>query len=574
MSPLSKESMRHRSKKALEFPDRAPARSYYKAMGLDDDDLDRPLVGVGSCGNEATPCNLHLQELAQHTKEGVWEAQGTPREFTTISVSDGVAMGHEGMKYSLVSREVIADSAEMMVQAHQYDAFVGIAGCDKSLPGMMMAMLRMNLPSVFMYGGSIEAGRHNGEDINVQDVFEAVGKFSSGQIDAEELKEIENSACPDAGACAGMFTANTMASVSEAIGLALPGSASPTAVSGRRKVMSRNTGEAAMKLLETDIRPRDIVTKQALENAITLVNAVGGSTNTVLHLLALAEEARVDLSYEDFERIRERTPVIANMKPWGKYLMTDLDEAGGVPLVLNRLRQEGLINEDPITVTGETMGENLDRFEDENGDSPVVSLPADPIKPKGRLKIMQGTLAPDGAVWKVSSTKNLEFTGTARVYHSEEDAFDAITGQEIEAGDVVIIRNEGPTGGPGMREMLAPTAALMGEGLGDECALITDGRFSGATHGPCIGHVAPEAAKGGPIGLVEDGDEIYINAETGTLDLNVPEDELEQRRENWSPPEPRYEWGVLAKYASLVSSADEGAICRPDFSYLAEDAEG
>ena len=555
-----------RSQKAVEFPNRAPARAMYKAMGLDDEDLDRPLVGVASCGNEATPCNLHLQDLADDAKEGVWEARGTPREFTTISVSDAIAMGHEGMKYSLVSRELIADSVEVMVNAHQYDAFVGIAGCDKSLPGMMMAMLRMNLPSVFMYGGTIEPGRHDGEDINIQTVFEAVGAHSSGKIDEDELKEIENRACPDAGSCAGMFTANTMASISEALGLALPGSASPSAVSGKRKQVSHRTGEAAVAVLENNLLPRDIVTFEAFENAITLVNAVGGSTNSVLHLMALAEEAQVDLTYDDFERIRKQTPVIANMKPWGQYVMTDLNEAGGVPLVLNRLRKQGLINEDEITVTGETIGENLDKFEDRIGDNPVVHSPANPIKPQGRLKIMRGSLAPDGAVWKVSSTKLEEFTGTAKVYNSEEEAFEAITGQKIEAGDVVIIRNEGPKGGPGMREMLAPTAAIMGEGLGDECALITDGRFSGATHGPCIGHVAPEAAKGGPIALVENGDEIYINADTGELDLLIDQEELNRRRQQWEPIEPRYTRGTLAKYASLVSSAEQGAVCRPDLA--------
>lgn len=553
----------HRSQEVLSGPEHAPARAMYKAMGLDDEDLDQPLVGVTSCGNEATPCNVHLQELTDYVREGVIESDGTPREFTTISVSDGIAMGHEGMKYSLVSREVIADSVETMVNAHQYDALVGIGGCDKSLPGMMMAMLRLNIPSVFMYGGSIEPGKHDGEDINIQDVFEAVGSHSTGDMSSGELKEIENSACPDAGACAGMFTANTMASISEALGLALPGSASPLAVSGKRRNVSRQSGKTVMSALDQKIRPREVVTKEALTNAIVLHQATGGSTNAVLHLMAIAVEADVELTYDDFEIVREKTPVIANMKPWGEYVMSDLDEAGGVPLVMSHLRDAGLLNEDALTVTGNTIGENLDQFEQENEGPPVVSSVEKPFKDEGPIRTMQGTLAPDGAVWKVSSSKIDEFTGRARVFNSEEDAFEAITNGEIVPGDVVVIRYEGPMGGPGMREMLAPTAAIMGEGLGDEVALITDGRFSGATHGPCIGHVAPEAAKGGPIGLLQEGDEIYINSTTGELHLKVEEDELERRRDNWEPLEPRYEWGVLAKYASLVSSAEHGAVCKP-----------
>jgi dihydroxy-acid dehydratase len=429
---------------------------------------------------------------------------------------------------------------------------------------MMMAMLRLNIPSVFMYGGSIEPGQHDGEDINIQDVFEAVGSYSSGDISRDELKSIENSACPDAGACAGMFTANTMASISEALGLALPGSASPAAVSGKRKSVSRRTGETAMNALDENVLPRDIVTKDALENAITVLQATGGSTNAVLHLLAIATEAKVDLSYEDFERIRQQTPVIANMKPWGEYVMVDLDEAGGVPLVMNQLKKKDLLNLETLTVTGNTLGENLDRWESNNNDRDVVADVQSPLKDEGRLKVMSGSLAPDGAVWKISSSTITEFTGTARVFNGEEPAFEAITNNDINPGDVVVIRNEGPKGGPGMREMLAPTAAIMGEGLGDECALITDGRFSGATRGPCIGHVAPEAAKGGPIGLIEEGDKIYINGETGTLDLKVDDDELERRRQEWEPIEARYEWGVLAKYASLVSSAEDGAVCTPD----------
>ncbi len=552
-----------RSPAVIRGSEHAPARAMYKAMGLDDSDLQQPLVGVTSCGNESTPCNLHLQELADDAKDGVWEAQGTPREFTTVSVSDAIAMGHEGMKYSLVSREVIADSVELMANAHQYDALVGIAGCDKSLPGMMMAMLRVNVPSVFMYGGTIKPGRHDGEDITIQTVFEAVGSYSTGEIDEEELTRIENTACPDAGSCAGMFTANTMASVSEALGLALPGSASPPATSGRRRTCARRSGQAAMQALEEGIRPREVVTHEALENALTLLQAIGGSTNAVLHLMALAAEANVELTYEDVERVRERTPVIASMKPWGEFVMVDLDEVGGVPLILSHLQEAGLLNGDTLTVTGNTLAENLEEYRTENGDTPVVTSVDTPLKPEGQLKVMEGSLAPDGAVWKISSTEIYEFTGRARVFNSEEDAFEAITGGDIEPGDVVIIRYEGPEGGPGMREMLAPTAALMGEGLGDEVALITDGRFSGATRGPCIGHVAPEAARGGPIGLVEEGDPVYLNAETGELHLQVDEDELARRRENWEPMDPRYEWGVLAKYASLVSSAEQGAVCAP-----------
>lgn len=560
---MSNDNDQLRSSEVLDGPEHAPARAMYKAMGLDDEDLEQPLVGVTSCANDATPCNMHLQELTKFSQQGVIENDGTPREFTTVSVSDGIAMGHEGMKYSLVSREVIADSVELMANAHQYDALVGIAGCDKSLPGMMMAMLRLNVPSVFMYGGTIEPGRHDGEDINIQDVFEAVGSYSSGDMSHDELKEIENSACPDAGSCAGMFTANTMASLSEALGLALPGSASPSAVSGKRKNYARRSGEATLEVLEQDVRPRDIVTREALENAITLLQATGGSTNAVLHLMALAAEAGVELEYDVFEEIRRETPVIANMKPWGEYVMVDLDEVGGVPLVMSQLRKADLLHEDAMTVTGDTLGENLDRYEEENGSRDIVADVGSPFKDEGKLKVMQGSLAPEGGVWKISSTKIMEFTGTAKVFNGEEAAFDAITDNEIEPGDVVVIRNEGPRGGPGMREMLAPTAAIMGEGLGDECALITDGRFSGATHGPAIGHVAPEAAKGGPIGLVEDGDKIYINAETGTLDLKVDEEELQRRRENFEPHDPGYDWGVLAKYASLVTSAEQGAVCKP-----------
>lgn len=563
MSSDSETPPRPRSQEVLDGPGAAVHRAMYRAMGLDDQELSRPLVGVATCANEATPCNLHLGELAEFAKQGVEGVGATPREFTTISVSDAITMGTPGMKYSLVSRELIADSVEAMVDAHAYDALVCIGGCDKSLPGMMMAMLRLDVPGVFVYGGSIEPGRHRGEDISIVEVGDAVGQFLDGRLSERELGEVERSACPGAGSCAGMYTANTMASLGEALGLSLPGSASPTAVSAARKRHVRRSGEQIRGCLETNLTPRTIVDRRALENALTLLQAVGGSTNGVLHLLALAREAEVEIDYDDVERIRRRTPVIANMKPWGDYVMADLHEAGGVPEVMSRLLEDGLLHEDAMTVTGKTLGESLRTHRASRGHSAPLSRPDSPLEPEGKLKIMRGSLAPDGAVWKVSSTSIREHTGPARVFDGEEEALWALAGEEIADDDVIVIRYEGPVGGPGMREMAAPVALILNMGLRNRVALVTDGRFSGGSHGPCIGHAAPEAARGGPLALVENGDPVYLNADTGELDLKVDGDELDRRRAEWDPPEvegsPR---SLLGKYARLVTSADRGAICR------------
>jgi len=558
-----------RSRKAIEGPERAPHRAMYKAMGLTDEDLSKPLIAVSNTCNEATPCNLHLGRLAVRAKEGVTAAGGTPREFTTIAVSDGISMGHEGMKASLISREVIADSIELMVHAHQYDGLVGIAGCDKSLPGTMMAMARMNLPSVFVYGGTIMPGSYQGKDLTIQDVFEAVGSYASGQLSLEQLKQIENYACPGAGSCAGMYTANTMASISEALGIALPGSASPPAEDSRRSDICFETGRAVMNLLENGIRPRDILTFEAFENAITMLNAIGGSTNAVLHLLAIAREAGVKLTYNDFERIRKKTPHVADMRPGGFYVMLDLDKIGGVPLMMSKLLEKELLHGDVLTVTGKTLRENLANAKFAVPEGQKVLKPIEsPIHRTGTLKVLKGSLAPDGAVVKIASVQNLKFEGKAKVFNREEDAFDAISKGKIREGDVVVIRYEGPKGGPGMREMLAVTAAIVGQGLGEKVALITDGRFSGATRGLMVGHIAPEAAVGGPIGLLKNGDIISIDADKGRLDLKLTKKELAARQKRWKPIKPRYSWGVMAKYASLVGSAAEGAVTSPHLKEL------
>ena len=552
------------SRKAIEGPARAPHRAMYKAMGLTNEDLDRPLIGVSSTCNEATPCNIHLGKLAQSAKRGVKDAGCTPREFTTIAVSDGIAMGHEGMKASLVSREVIADSIEVMVRAHQYDGVVGISGCDKSLPGTLMGMGRLNLPSVFVYGGTIMPGLWNGRQVTVQDVYEAVGAYDAGKMTLQELASLENVACPAAGSCAGMYTANTMASISEAIGMSLPGSASPPAESEKRQEICYNTGKAIMNLLENNIRPRDIMTFEAFENAIMMANAIGGSTNAVLHLLAIAREVGVRLTLPDFERIRKRTPHIADMRPGGVYVMLDLDKVGGVPVILNSLFKKGLLCGEVVTVTGRTMKENLESMTFSYGtDAKVVRHLDNPIKNQGTLKILKGTLAPDGAVVKLAGIQSEKFVGRARVFNAEEKAFDAISKRKIVEGDVVVIRYEGPKGGPGMREMLAVTAALVGQGLGEKVAMVTDGRFSGATRGFMIGHVAPEAMVGGPIALVKEGDEIAIDTSKSKLDLIVSRTELKKRMKKWKPIHPHYKTGALAKYASLVQSASEGAVTVP-----------
>ena len=552
------------SRNVVEGTSRAPHRAMYKAMGLTDDDISKSFIGVCHTGNEATPCNIHLPSLAQKAKQGVTDGGATPREFSTIAVSDGIAMGHEGMKSSLISREVIADSIELMVRAHQYDAIVGIAGCDKSLPGTMMAMARLNLPSVFVYGGTIMPGMLNGEELTVVDVYEAVGSYDAGKISLEELKNIEDVACPNAGSCGGMFTANTMASISEAIGLGLPGSASPPAEDDRREKIVYDTGLACANLLKLGIKPLDILTFEAFENAITMLNAVGGSTNGILHLLALSHEAGIKLSYDDFERIRKKTPHLADMKPGGSYVMNSLDKIGGIPFVLKKLLDQNLIHGDEITVTGKTIQENINEFSMPDApEQQIVKSTENPIHNVGTAVILKGTLAPDGAVIKTAGVEMTEFTGTAKVFDREELAFDAVAKGEIDEGDVVVIRYEGPKGGPGMREMLATTAALVGQGLGKKVAMVTDGRFSGGTRGFMVGHVAPEAFVGGPIALINNGDKISISTDNNSIDLHVSEDELQSRKQEWKKPTPNYASGALAKYASLVGSAAEGAITIP-----------
>ncbi|MFL6493669.1 MAG: dihydroxy-acid dehydratase [Nitrososphaera sp.] len=548
------------SRKVLEGPERAPHRAMYKAMGLTDDDLDRPIIGVSSTCNEATPCNIHLGQLAQSAKRGVSDSGCTPREFTAIAVSDGIAMGHEGMKASLVSREIIADSIEVMVRAHQYDGIVGISGCDKSLPGTLMGMGRLNRPSIFVYGGTIMPGLWNGKQVTVQDVYEAVGAYDAGKMTLQELTSLENVACPSAGSCAGMYTANTMASISEALGISILGSASAPAESERRREICYNTGRAIMSLLESNIRPRDILTFEAFENAIMVANAIGGSTNAVLHLLAIAKEVGIKLRLSDFERIRKRTPHIADMRPGGMYIMADLDKVGGIPVILDSLLKRGLLNGNVLTTSGRTMRQNLESFKfNLSQDNRVVRGLENSIKKEGTLKILKGTLAPEGAVMKLAGVNSKRFVGRARVFDTEEDAFEAVSEQRITEGDIIVIRYEGPKGGPGMREMLAVTAAIVGQGLGEKVAMITDGRFSGATRGFVIGHVAPEAMVGGPIALVKEYDKIVIDMKRGRLDLLVSNSELKMRSKKWKPIKPRYKVGALAKYAMLVGSAAEGA---------------
>jgi len=552
------------SRNVVEGTARAPHRAMYKAMGLTDNDLAKPFVGVCHTGNEATPCNIHLSGLAQKAKDGVKDAGATPREFSTIAVSDGIAMGHEGMKSSLVSREVIADSIELMVRAHQYDALVGIAGCDKSLPGTMMAMARLNIPSVFVYGGTIMPGMLDGKELTVVDVYEAVGSYDAGKISLEELKNIENTACPSAGSCGGMFTANTMASISEVMGIALPGSASPPAEDDRREKIVYETGKACTQLLELNIKPRDILTFESFENAITMLNAVGGSTNGILHLLALANEVGIKLTYDDFERIRKKTPHIADMKPGGGYVMNSLDKIGGIPLIMKKLLDNNLIHGNALTVTGKTIEQNIKQYKiSSTAEQQIVREIENPLHGVGTAVILKGTLAPEGAVIKTAGVEMTKFTGKARVFDGEESAFDSVAKGEINEGDVLVIRYEGPKGGPGMREMLATTAAIVGQGLGKKVAMITDGRFSGGTRGFMVGHVAPEAFVGGPIALVKDDDEISINIEDNSVNLHVSEKELEQRSKKWIMPKPNYKSGALAKYAHLVGSAANGAITDP-----------
>ncbi len=561
------------SRKTVEGPSRAPHRAMYKAMGLNDEDLGRPFVGVCSTCNEATPCNIHLGKLAQKAKDGVKESGNTPREFTTIAVSDGIAMGHEGMKSSLISREIIADSIEIMVRAHQYDAIVGISGCDKSLPGTLMAMARLNLPSIFVYGGTILPGNFNGNPVTIQDVYEAVGTYDAGKMTLEQLTNLENVACPSAGSCAGMYTANTMASIGEAIGMSLPGSATPTAESEIRYKNCYDTGKSIGHLIDSDIKPRDILSYEAFENAIIMANAIGGSTNAILHLLALSRESGVKLHIKDFEIIRKKTPHIANMRPGGNYVMLDLDNIGGIPVILKSLFEKGIINGNVLTVTGKTLKENLESYNfgksktylrnHESNYKKILKTVENPIHDEGTLKILFGNLAPDGAVIKTAGLNYEKFVGVAKVYNSEESAFEAIANREIVEGDVVIIRYEGPKGGPGMREMLAVTAAIVGQGLGEKVAMLTDGRFSGATRGFMIGHVSPEAMAGGPISLIKNGDKIKIDLVNGTVDLEISDKEFSKRIKKLKTIDIRYEYGALSKYATLVRSASEGAITLP-----------
>jgi dihydroxy-acid dehydratase len=554
-----------RSRETISGAARAPHRAMYKAMGLTDTDLAKPLVAVCSTCNESTPCNIHLGRLAQSAKHGVSEAGCTPREFTTIAVSDAIAMGHEGMKASLVSREIIADSIEIMMIAHQYDAIIGIAGCDKSLPGTLMGMARVNVPAIFAYGGTILPGRWNNCDVTIQDVYEAVGAYEVGKLSLQQLTGLENVACPSSGSCGGMYTANTMASVSEALGISLPGSASAPAESERRTNISEITGKSISALVDNDIRPRDILSFEAFENAISVVNAIGGSTNAVIHLIALARETGIKLHISDFERIRKRTPHIADMRPGGKYAMADLDKIGGVQLILQKLLSIGVLNGDTLTVTGKTMTENLSSVQSTRDvdTGRIVKNIEDPLSKEGTLKILRGTLAPEGAVVKIANLRDMKFRGKAKVYNSEEAAFEAISMRKIEAGDVVVIRYEGPKGGPGMREMLAATAALVGQGISDGVAMVTDGRFSGATRGLMVGHVSPEAMVGGPISFIKNGDEVSIDVKRGILDLEVPRGEIQARKKKWRPKSIQYKKGALAKYAALVTSASDGAITRP-----------
>src|SRR5262247_1742965 len=550
------------SRHVTEGPSRAPHRSYYYAMGLTEEQIHRPFVGVVSCWNEAAPCNIALMRQAQSAKKGVDEAGGTPREFCTITVTDGIAMGHQGMKSSLVSREVIADSIELTMRGHCYDAMVGLAGCDKSLPGVMMAMLRLNVPAVFMYGGSILPGKFEGRDVTVVDVFEAVGQHSAGKISEQSLHALECVACPGAGACGGQFTANTMATVSEAIGLALPFSAGAPAPYELRDRFCTAAGEKIMDLVAQQIRPRDIVTRKALENAAAVVAASGGSTNAALHLPAIANECGVEFDLFDVADVFKRTPYVADLKPSGRYVAKDMFEAGGVPLLMRTLLDHGYLHGECLTVTGRTVAENLKRVK-WNEDQDVVRPADKPLSPTGGVVGLKGNLAPEGAIVKVAAMANLKFSGPARCFDCEEDAFAAVRSRDYKEGDVLVIRYEGPRGGPGMREMLATTAALYGQGMGLKVALITDGRFSGATRGFCIGHVGPEAAVGGPIGLLRDGDVIAIDAEAGSIDVDVAPDELERRRQAWRAHPTMYPSGTLWKYAQTVGPAHLGAVTHP-----------
>ena len=559
-----------RSRDVTEGADKAPHRSMFRAMGFDDEDLSSPLVGVPNPAADITPCNVHLDDVADAALDGIDAAGGMPIEFGTITISDAISMGTEGMKASLISREVIADSVELVSFGERIDAMVTVAGCDKNLPGMLMASIRTDLPSVFLYGGSIMPGRHEGRDVTIVQVFEGVGAYAEGDMDADELNDLEHHACPGAGSCGGMFTANTMASISEALGMAPLGSASPPAEDAERYAVAERAGELVMDCIANDRRPSDILTRESFENAIALQTAMGGSTNAVLHLLALAAEADVDLSIEDFDEISRRTPKIANLQPGGTRVMNDLHELGGVPVVLRRLLEADLLHGDAMTVTGKTVAEEIAEME-ANGDLPddeeieadFLYTVDDPKEPEGAIKILDGNLAPNGAVLKVTGDDEFYHEGPARVFENEEDAMEYVQSGAIDSGDVIVIRNEGPRGGPGMREMLGVTAAVVGAGHEDDVALLTDGRFSGGTRGPMVGHVAPEAAVGGPIGLIEDGDHVTVDIPERDLTVDLSEAELADRRADWEEPAPQYEGGVLAKYARDFASADLGAVTNP-----------
>ena len=550
---------RPRSAAVFDGPDRAAARAYMKGIGFNDEALRRPTVGIANTWIEAMPCNFHLRELAESVKEGVREAGGTPMEFNSIAISDGITMGTEGMKTSLISREVIADSIELTVRGYQFDAVVALSGCDKTIPGAVMALARLDVPAVMLYGGSIAPGHWHGKDVTIQDVFEAIGAHAAGDMSDADLLELEGCASPGAGACGGQFTANTMACAFETMGVSPMGSAMVPAMNGEKAEVARAAGRLVMQALADDLRPSKVITRESIENAVACVCASGGSTNGVLHLLALAREAGIEMEIDDFETISRRTPLLADLKPGGNFVATDLYKAGGVGVITKRLAEAGVLHEDALTVTGRTIGEEA-RAAEETPGQVVVRPVSEPIKPHGGFAILRGNLAPDGCVVKLAGTERLQQTGPARVFESEEDAFAAVAEQGIKPGDVVVIRNEGPAGGPGMREMLHVTAALVGEGLGEQVALLTDGRFSGATHGLMAGHVAPEAVRGGPIAAIRDGDEISFDVEGRRLDLDLSDEEIAKRVAEYTPPEPRYKTGVMAKYARSVSSAAEGAI--------------
>ena len=551
--------LKKKSRAVTDGPDRAGARAMLRATGLDDADMEKPFVAIANLASDVTPCNVHLDRQARKVKEGVRAASSVPFLFGTITISDGISMGTEGMKASLVSREVIADSIETVTFGESMDGLVVVAACDKNMPGAMMAMARCNVPSLFVYGGAIMPGNWRGEDINIQDMYEAIGAYSQGKITLDELIGMERVACPGEGACAGMFTANTMSSAIEAMGMSIPGASSVPAIDPRNEQIAFNSGTVLRNLLEKEINPRDIMTREAFENSIRVVLAMGGSTNAVLHLLAIAHESDVQLSLDDFDTLSRTTPYITDLRPGGRFVMSDMDISGGVPVVMKELQKAGLLHEDCMTVTGKTIGENLAQVDTEPDNRVIYSIP-NAKSPTGGLVILKGNLAPEGCVMKVSGTQRLKHEGPARVFDGERAAFEAVTTGSIEPGDVLVLRYEGPKGGPGMQEMLSVTGAMMGTGIGEEILLMTDGRFSGASRGPIIGHVAPEAAVGGPIGLIRDGDTIRMDVESRLLEVSIPEEEMDRRRAEWAPPKQQYTGGVLAKYAKLVSSASQGAV--------------